>query len=127
MHTVDLQRAGRTGQIAISRRGGAGMGSSDGPSPVVQRRRLRGELRRMRQETGETQEQVASVMDWSLSKIIRIENGSVGISTNDLKVLLGHYGITDSDRIDELRALAKAASEPSWWSKYREVASPRFF
>jgi len=102
------------------------MGKSDGPRPVVQRRRLRGELRRMRQEAGETQEQVAAAMDWSLSKLIRIEGGSVGISTNDLKVLLGHYGIVDDDRIAELLALAKVASEPSWWSKYREVTSSRF-
>ena len=51
------------------------MEKGNGPSPVVQRRRLRGELRRMRQETGETQEQVATTMQWSLSKLIRIETG----------------------------------------------------
>ena len=102
------------------------MGKSDGPSPVVQRRRLRGELRRLRQETGETQEQVAAAMDWSLSKLIRIENGSVGISRNDLKVLLGHYGIDDDNRVDELVALAKAANERSWWSGYRDIASQRY-
>jgi DNA-binding XRE family transcriptional regulator len=62
------------------------MDKSNGLGPVVQRRRLRGELRRIRQEAGETQEQVAVAMDWSLSKLIRIENGTVGISTNDLKV-----------------------------------------
>lgn len=101
------------------------MGKSDGPSPVVQRRRLRGELRRIRQETGETQEQVAAVMDWSLSKLIRIENGSVGISTNDLKVLLSHYGIVDGDRIEELIALARAAKERSWWRVYSGIASPK--
>jgi transcriptional regulator with XRE-family HTH domain len=101
------------------------MGKSDGPSPVVQRRRLRGELRRIRLETGETQEQVAAVMDWSLSKFIRIENGSVGISTNDLKVLLGHYGIVDDDRIEELIALARAAKERSWWSEYSGIAPPK--
>jgi transcriptional regulator with XRE-family HTH domain len=101
------------------------MGKSDGPSPVVQRRRLRGELRRIRQETGETQEQVAAAMDWSLSKLIRLENGSVGISTYDLKVLLSHYGIVDGDRIEELIVLARAAKERSWWSVYTGIASPR--
>ena len=64
-------------------------------------------------------------MDWSLSKLIRIENGSVGISTNDLKVLLGHYGIADNDKVEELIALAKAGRERSWWSQYRDVASPQ--
>ena len=50
---------------------------SDSPSPTVQRRRLRAELRRARLDAGLTQEQVATAMDWSLSKLIRIENGTV--------------------------------------------------
>jgi transcriptional regulator with XRE-family HTH domain len=102
------------------------MAESDGLSPVVQRRRLRAELRRIRLATKQTQEQVAAAMDWSLSKLIRIENGSVNISTNDLKVLLGYYGIVDDDRVEELIALAKAARERSWWSAYSSVASPQF-
>jgi transcriptional regulator with XRE-family HTH domain len=102
------------------------MAESDGPSPVVQRRRLRSELRRIRLGTKQTQEQVAAAMDWSLSKLIRIEKGSVNISTNDLKVLLDHYGIVDVDRVEELIALAKAARERSWWSAYSSFASPQF-
>jgi hypothetical protein len=66
-------------------------------------------------------------MDWSLSKVIRIEVGSVGISTNDLKALLRHYKIVDPDRTQELVALARAARERSWWSKYRDVAPPGLF
>ena len=72
-----------------------------------------------------TQEQVAAAMDWSLSKVIRIEAGSVGISTNDLKALLRHYKILDDQRIAELVALARAARERSWWQSYRDIASPR--
>jgi hypothetical protein len=63
-------------------------------------------------------------MDWSLSKLIRIENGSVGISTNDLKAMLVHYKILDESRTEELLALAKGARERSWWNAYRD-ASPR--
>ena len=55
------------------------MESSENLSPVVQRRRLRTELRRARLDAQLTQEQVATAMDWSLSKLIRIENGTVGI------------------------------------------------
>ena len=101
------------------------MSKSDDPSPAVQRRRLRTELRRIRLGTNETLEQVAVAMGWSLSKLVRIENGTVGISMNDLKMLLGHYGIVDDHRVDELVALAKAARERSWWSKYRDIASPQ--
>ena len=61
---------------------------AEGGSPLVQRRRLRTELRTARQVSGLTQEQVAREMEWSPSKIIRIENASSGISSNDLKALL---------------------------------------
>lgn len=101
------------------------MEDTDTPSPAVQRRRLRAELRRARLDVGLTQEQVASAMDWSLSKLIRIENGSVGISTNDLKAILQHYKITDETRTAELLALSRAARERTWWSTYRDVAPLR--
>jgi len=97
---------------------------ADGVSPLVQRRRLKAELRRARLEMGLTQEQVASDMEWSLSKIIRIEGGSTGVSANDLKALLNLYKITDSVRTDQLTALARASRERSWWSAYRDVAPP---
>jgi hypothetical protein len=61
-------------------------------------------------------------MDWSLSKVIRIEAGQVGISTNDLKALLRLYKIDDEERMNELVALARAARERAWWSSYRDVA-----
>jgi hypothetical protein len=64
-------------------------------------------------------------MDWSLSKLIRIENGSVGISTNDLRVILQHYNITDERRVSELLALSRAARERSWWSSYSDSVPPR--
>jgi transcriptional regulator with XRE-family HTH domain len=98
------------------------MEASETTSPVVQRRRLRTELRRARLDTGLTQEQVAAAMDWSLSKLIRIENGTVGISLNDLKAILAHYKITDEGRTAELIALSRGARERSWWNDYRDIA-----
>jgi transcriptional regulator with XRE-family HTH domain len=98
---------------------------SETTSPAVQRRRLRAELRRTRLGAGLTQEQVAAAMDWSLSKLIRIENGTVGISTNDLKAILAYYEITDEKRTTEFLALSRGSKERSWWSGYRDVASPQ--
>lgn len=95
---------------------------ADGGSPLVQRRRLRTELKKARQESGLKQEQVATEMDWSLSKIIRIESAATGISANDLKALLQLYGVKDAGQVDSLLALARAARERSWWSAYRDVA-----
>jgi transcriptional regulator with XRE-family HTH domain len=98
------------------------MEASETTNPVVARRRLRAELRRARLDVGLTQEQVAAAMDWSLSKLIRIENGTVGISMNDLKAILAHYKITDEGRTAELIALSRGARERSWWNDYRDIA-----
>ena len=94
------------------------MDETENLSPAVTRRRLRSELRRARLDARLTQEHVAQAMDWSLSKLIRIENGTNTISTNDLKVLAQHYGITDEKRTAELLSLARASRERSWWSTY---------
>ena len=91
-------------------------------SPLLPRRRLRAELKKARQDSGLTQEQVASEMYWSLSKIIRIESGASSISPNDLKALLPLYGITNIDQVNALVALARAARERSGSSAYRDVA-----
>jgi transcriptional regulator with XRE-family HTH domain len=101
--------------------------TSSRTSPAVPRRRLRAELKQARQQAGLTQEAVAAEMDWSLSKIIRIETGSVGISTNDLAALLRLYRVDSAERADELVALARAARQQSWWSKYRGSVSPAYF
>jgi transcriptional regulator with XRE-family HTH domain len=93
--------------------------------PMVARRRLRDALRRFREEAHMTQKDVAAEMDWSLSKLIRIEAGSVNISTNDLRVLLPHYGVT-GERADELLALSREARQPAWWTPYRPFISAEY-
>jgi transcriptional regulator with XRE-family HTH domain len=93
----------------------------------VQRRRLRSELRRARTKARMTQKEVADAMDWSLSKLIRIEQGSVGISTNDLRALLQHYSIADPAEVERFLDLARAGKAPrGWWTAYREIVSPQF-
>lgn len=41
-------------------------------------------------------------VDWALSKVIRIEGDQVGVSTTDLRALLGLYGINDAGTVDGL-------------------------
>jgi hypothetical protein len=55
-------------------------------------------------------------MDWSLSKLIRIENGTNNISTNDLKALAQYYEIADEKQVADWLALARASRERTWWS-----------
>lgn len=94
----------------------------DNASPLLLRRRLRTELLAARLDNGLTQQQVAETMDWSLSKMNRIEKAKSGISTNDLKALLGRYHITDQQRVEKLLALARGARQSPWWQSYSDVA-----
>lgn len=93
---------------------------------VIQRGRLTRELRRIRKDAGMTQEQVAAAMEWSLSKLIRIEGGGVSISISDLKSLLTHYQIADENHVEELVGLARAARQRSWFTAFRDITSPQY-
>jgi transcriptional regulator with XRE-family HTH domain len=95
-------------------------------TPVTQQRRLRAELKRAREQSGLTQREVAEALDWSPSKVIRIETGAVIISTSDLMALLPHYGITDRKRIDQLVEVARASRKSAWWDDYRQYYDQQF-
>ncbi|SED39825.1 helix-turn-helix transcriptional regulator [Streptomyces sp. KS_5] len=90
------------------------------PSAALQRLRLRTELRRARTSADLTQREVAKTMEWSPSKLIRIEAGEVGISINDLRSLLAAYGITDRRKIDALLDLARGSRKMPF-TEYRDL------
>jgi transcriptional regulator with XRE-family HTH domain len=93
--------------------------------PAVQRRRLRVELRRFRMHKELTQKDVAERVDWSPSKLIRIETGQVGISRSDLNALLGLYDVSDPETVRSLAAMAKEGRKQQW-GPYRDVLNPDF-
>jgi hypothetical protein len=66
---------------------------------------------------------VTDQVEWSTSKLIRIENGQVGISVSDLQALLAIYEVTDAKRVDELKELARATRQRTWWSRYQRFIS----
>jgi transcriptional regulator with XRE-family HTH domain len=90
-------------------------------NPVVQQRRLRAELRKARDQAELTQAQVAEEMDWSVSKVIRIETGAVGLSITDLRALLQLYGVVDRAVVNELVEVGKASRRRAWWDSYRDL------
>jgi transcriptional regulator with XRE-family HTH domain len=98
----------------------------DNASAFILRRRLRTELLAARLGMELTQQRVAESMDWSMSKMNRIEKAKTGISTNDLRALLRLYRITDKERTEQLLDLAREARQISWWRKYSDVADPEF-
>ena len=95
------------------------------PDPIVQRHRLRVELRQERTNAELSQREVAKRLGWSSSKLLRIETGQSGVSRTDLKALLEQYGVTDSTRIAALSQLAEESRRHPW-GRYRDVLNPEF-
>jgi transcriptional regulator with XRE-family HTH domain len=88
--------------------------------PVVQGALLRTELIRLRKESGLTQEQVAQDLDWSPSKLIRVEGGRSSITKVDLDALLAKYGITSESHRERVQTLNRGTREKAWWNAYKD-------
>jgi hypothetical protein len=73
-----------------------------------------------------TQREVAERLEWSLSKLMRIEAASVGISVTDLRAMLELYRVTDEHLVRSLTDAARGSKGQSWFSPYRDVISPQF-
>ncbi len=82
--------------------------------PWFSKRLVGRRLQVLRERAGRTQQAVAVSMDWSVSKLIRIENATVHISTSDLKGLLAEYGVV-GDEAGTLVAEAKASRQAPWY------------
>src|SRR4051794_36303941 len=81
---------------------------------------------RAREDKRLTQTQVAEAMEWSLSKVMRIESGEVSVSPTDLRALLPLLGVTDGPEMEQLFSDARVARRQRWTVKpeYREHLTP---
>jgi len=79
------------------------MPSAEVSSP--QRRRWRSVLRQLRTDAGFTQENVQPRMDWSLSKLIRIETEPYRLSVNDFR---------PAEPLHVVRQVPGRRDRPSW-------------
>jgi transcriptional regulator with XRE-family HTH domain len=97
------------------------------PSPTVRGRRLRHELRKIREAHGLTIEQVSerSGGDWNASTISRWETGDRRIRPVDLRRLLDLYDV-HGDQREVMLTLARQARERGWWRSYSD-AVPEWF
>ncbi|WP_026316572.1 helix-turn-helix domain-containing protein [Actinokineospora enzanensis] len=100
---------------------------SERDTPIVHQRRLRAELRRLREAVGLTQKDVADRLEWSASKVLRVEGGNSNIGTTDLHALLHLYNVTDGAKVAELVDEARASRKPAWWTKYKVYLDPQFY
>jgi transcriptional regulator with XRE-family HTH domain len=95
---------------------------STADTPAVARHRVRLALRSAREAKQLTQSQVADAMDWSLSKVMRIEKGDVNVSLSDLRSLLAYLEVTDPAEVRLLIDDARTARSERWSADpaYRE-------
>jgi transcriptional regulator with XRE-family HTH domain len=98
---------------------------AQGGSRVMQQRRLRAELRRLRESANYTQKDAAAELQWSTSKIIRIETGASTVSSADVRAMLHFYGVSDENKTNDLLAMARK-KEGAWWDEYRSGYRPEF-
>lgn len=94
--------------------------------PSLNRRKLRLALRKARERAGMSQREAAEQVEWSQSKLIRVETGTVSVSVSDLRALIGLYEIAEPSEVRELEEAARGSKGASWWSQYHDVVTPQF-
>lgn len=83
-------------------------------SPTARRRRLSIELKRLREQSTLTCAQVGEALDWSGSKVNRMETGGGRVQPSDIDALCRFYGTSDELR-EFLKSLAREAKRRGWW------------
>lgn len=89
-------------------------------SPTLRRRRLASSLRRLREESGLTAEEVADAVGLSKSAISRIENGQVTPRLLVVRALTTHYGVP-ADEAAVLEQLCRDAALKGWWQNVGDL------
>ncbi|WP_424528163.1 helix-turn-helix domain-containing protein [Sphaerisporangium viridialbum] len=91
-------------------------------SPTVKRRQLSATLRQLREESGLTSTEAAKRLEWTPSKLTRIERNEWKLpNVHDIRLLLDLYGVTDQQRREALVALARESRQRGWWADYKDV------
>ena len=90
------------------------------PSPTIRARRLRRELRRLRDHAELPAEDVATDLGWHRTKVIRIELGHSRVTPTDVRSLLTLYKASDEEQ-ESLAALVRQARQKGWWNSYGDV------
>ncbi|MGQ4598682.1 Scr1 family TA system antitoxin-like transcriptional regulator [Nocardia sp. R6R-6] len=102
------------------------MTDQDHDNTTLPRRQLGQYLREARSASNLTLDQVAPMMQWSTSKLQRVEKGqSPKVRELDVEALCRIYDI-DSDLMAALKGLAAQASVKSWWHAFDDLLLGNF-
>lgn len=94
-------------------------------SPTLRRRQLGQELRRLREASGATIDQVAERLACSASKISRIETGQSGISQREVRDIVAAYGVV-GEQAEVLVDMARQAKQRGWWQLFGAVLTSAY-
>jgi transcriptional regulator with XRE-family HTH domain len=84
---------------------------------TIRRRQLARRLRLLREQAGLTIEAAAPALDWSPSKLSRIENAHQSVDVHGVRSMLDHYGVGGATWT-ELIELTREARRLGWWRAY---------
>ena len=88
-----------------------------GDNGTLPRRQLGRRLRELREEAGLTLDEAAPRLDWSISKLNRIETGRQGVDVHGVRSMLDLYDV-GGDRWTEIVDLTRQARQKGWWRAY---------
>lgn len=96
----------------------------DRQSPTLRRRRLAGELRKLREAAGRSSSEVTKALEWSSGKLTRMERGEwKRPNPRDIQDICNAYGVTDQRQVDYLIQLARDGRLKGWWDPYHSMLS----
>jgi transcriptional regulator with XRE-family HTH domain len=91
-------------------------------SPTVRRRRLSAVLSQLRAAAGLNADEVARRLEWTASKVTRIERNEWRLpNLRDIRDLLDVYGVTDQEQREAIEDLARQARQRGWWEAYKDI------
>lgn len=95
------------------------------PNAELLRKRVRSAIVAGREKVGLSRKDMALELDWSQSKVMRIEQGTVPVSPSDVRAALSLFGAEEKE-IGEAVKLAIDAKEARSWSKYEDILSAEY-
>lgn len=89
--------------------------------PIVPRKRLGAELKRLREAANLTLDQVASDLLISTSKLSRLENAQGSPQARDVRDLAVYYKVANTPIGDQLMRWSRDGRRQAWWANYQDV------
>src|SRR3954452_12112703 len=84
---------------------------------VVRRRQLALQLKLLRERAGLTIEEAAPALDWSASKLSRIENAQQAVDVHWVRSMLDVYQVS-GDEWPAILDLCRESRQRGWWRAY---------